>query len=134
MREGLFLILYGLLFISGSFMCFAWGRLALVRLMHLPWRRWRHDRYLLVSFGLALNSLMTAGLFGTRAAESFVNGVWVVDGLLGVAILFFLAGFEVSKVVLMWAIGLNPAARSWRAFAAFSVIWTAFAIYWVFTS
>lgn len=131
MREMLFLSFYGLLLISGAFMAWLWGRLAID-----AWRALRRpamrDRYWVVAAALALNSLATMVIFGARAVDAIVNDVWAVPGRLGWIILGGLALLEASKVMMVWAAALRPSARGWRWFAAISAGWTAFAILWAF--
>lgn len=126
MTETLFIVLYGLLFLSGSFMLPAWVRVA------LDARASGDKDYQAVATALAINALGTIVVFGPRLVFGFWTDNWAyVSGPMGLAVLFGLLFLEVSKVMLMYVRRRHGNVRTWWAFAICSAVWTIFAAAWV---
>lgn len=126
MTNGLFLALYGLLFLSGCFMLPAWLRIY----SHATAEGDREFRT--VAGALALNSGGTAIVFGFRLLFGFETGNWTsVGGIIGGIIFGGLVMIEGSKIALMAVRRGHGQSSLWRWYAGLSVAWTLFALLWI---
>lgn len=125
MIEGAFVLLLGLLFISGLFMLPAWAVIA-------AQAHRENDRdYAWVAHALALNSVGTILFFGARLVFGFSTGEWMLaDGPFAVTLIIAACFFEASKVLLMLVRARHGKRRVWWAFAALSLLWALFALLW----
>ena len=127
MTNGLYLALYGLLFLSGCFMLPAWlGIMGRAKAQG-------DGEFRTVAGALALNSGGTAIVFGFRLLFGFETGNWTsVGGIIGGIILGGLVMIEASKVALMTVRRGHGHGTLWRWYAGLSVAWTLFALGWIF--
>ena len=122
----IFLALYGLLFISGLFMLPAWWRIAIQA------RRAKDIDYTLVATALAINSAGTILVFGPRLEYGFRTGIWAsVDSWTGWMLVAGISFFEISKIMLMLVRHSHGERKTFRVYAAASVLWAIFSIGWM---
>jgi hypothetical protein len=126
MTDAFFIIIYGLLLISGCFMFPVW-----LRIMRKAQAQGDSD-YATVAAALALNSAGTIVVFGPRLVYGFSSGRWSsIDGFLGWAVLIGLMLLESSKVTLMYVRRGHGSLKAWWAYAIVSIVWTLCAALWV---
>ena len=126
MTDTIYLVLYGLLFLSGLFMFPAWSAVAAGAARDKD-RKTRN-----IAWFLMLNSIGTVIVFGVRLLYGFDTGNWrSLGGAYGAAILVGLGLFEASKVGLLWEARAGRMAKGWRWFSALSAAWAAFAVGWM---
>lgn len=121
--NAIFILLYGLLFMSGVFMLPAWLRVTLQ-----AYKTGDKD-YMLLSAALTANSFGTILVFGPRLVYGFRTGSWVsVDhwtaGLLAGGIAFL----GLSKIMLMMVRRNHGERKAFMVFAILSALWALFAV------
>lgn len=124
MKEGLFIILYGLACIGSIAIGLVWLRVGLRGLRRLE-KGQPPDMFCWIAFGLFVGATSNILIFGTRAATSLREGVdpAVVNIPYGPVILTGLVLLFASKAMLMWAHDPTHKSIAWRWFAFFSVLW-----------
>lgn len=134
MIAAIYLACFGLVFLGGTFLSIAWGKLS--------WRRWHelvsirdlyHDRYMVLSAALTLQSLGITLIFGARlvAAMLYHPSVVIVPGVGGYVAICGLALVVSALYGFMWSIEMNRRDRWWVVFAAISLGWIIFAFWYV---
>lgn len=130
MVEALYLIVYGVLLISGIYLTFAWGAVAR-RAYRARVGTLVGDRYLMVATGLVVNSVGMVVVFGTCTYQAFATSVWDIPGPVGALIMAGLLLMTLSKTILVWAVAVRHRSTLWLSYMAISAAWTLFATWWV---
>lgn len=132
MKETLALIAYGLLLLSGLFMTFFWGRIAIRRLQDQRSRS-LHDKYAILSSCLCLASIGTGMFFSGRAYQFMAEGLSTVSqrGWVSILVLTGLFTLAAAKAGLVWAAHCDRKNKLWLAYMALSILWVVIALIWV---
>lgn len=134
MREFYFIMLYGLLMMTGFFLMVFWGSMAAKRCKSVLGCSVRTDRYLALCIIFTIEALGALLLFGGRAAanihygltehlytpEAYSIGAGAFIFLLAMLLKVWLADKEYITHKWMWTMG------------GATVFWTLFAAYWAF--
>lgn len=125
MREFVFFFLYGMLTLTGLFLCGFWGRITKLRVRSLAADQLIYDRYFWLAFSLALNSFGSVVLFGARTWSNTRYGLssllYGIEGLfigLGLTIVLF------AKIMMVWLADLESIQPMWLwGMGAITLLW-----------
>lgn len=126
MRFFTFVFLYGMLSLSGLFLSVFWGIVTARRVKQIADRGLRHDRYFWLAFSLALNSIGSVVLFGTRAGSNIRFGLsQMLYGIDGLLIATGLIVVLLAKVMMVWLADLERPKPRWLwTMGATTLVWT----------
>lgn len=130
MINTLYLIAFGLLFLTSTFLTFAWGSLALRRGQRLRnFKNMYYDRYMVIAVALSINSAGTSWLFLARLLAVLIDGVDAAfaPGFMGYMVFTGMSIMLFGKFGFMWAIELDRKDRWWILFLLVCLAWTVFA-------
>lgn len=136
-HDYLFLGFFGMILIACLFLIHIWADLIICRWRDEGGRHMLSDRYFLLTVALFLVAFGCLFLFGNRAADSLVHGVWSVPqdwGLRTIAVLLGSALLLSGKVLMIRVNDMGTRKRRllpW--FLAASALWMAFAGFWLGT-
>jgi hypothetical protein len=127
MREGLFIFLYGALFLLGLFLTPFWAVLARKRAIRIA-GRWtlRSDRYYVLAMAIAVLCAGDVLVFGARAWGNLTYGLSPIlrNGTDAVLIGVGLSTVLVGKAMLVWLADLErePAIWTWSRWGAIATV------------
>lgn len=129
MREGLFVFLYGALFLTGLFLAPFWGVLALKRRRRIA-GRWTaaSDRYFMLAAAVCVLCVGDTFVFGARTLGNIQFGLSSIlrNGWDAVAIGIGLFIVLLGKLMLVWLADLEkePAVWTWTKWlASVTALW-----------
>lgn len=127
MREGLFVFLYGALFLTGLFLCPFWALLAAKRYQRIA-GRWTvaSDRYFILAAAISVMALGDTLEFGTRTQGNMRFGLSsiLLNGVDAFVIGTGLSLVLVGKLMLVWLADLErePPLWSWTRWGAIATV------------
>lgn len=126
MRFLVFLLLYGMLALTGGFLFVYWGVTAAHRVRTLGGLAVRLDRVFWIALALSISNL---GLTMLALGRAFTNGVYglspTLTGWPGIVIGTGLMVMLVSQIVMVWLADLERARPFWLwGMAGVSLLWS----------
>jgi hypothetical protein len=126
MRFLVFLLLYGMLALSGGFLTVYWGVMATRRVRALGGLDIRLDRVFWIALALSISNLGLTVLAATRAFSNGMNGLPPnMMGLVGLAVGTGLMVMLLSQIMMVWLADLERSRPVWLwGMAAMSLVWS----------